>query len=362
MSHRVILVGAGNIAHTHAEAVAAQGDRARVVAVVDVDADRLAAFGAKHDVAGLYTRYEEALDREEADGVVLCTPPSLHRGQALAAIRQGRHVLCEKPPTLSLAALDDIIAAERGGPARFATVFQQRFGGGAAQLRELLAAGALGRPTFAVCHTLWFREPEYFVVAWRGRWETEGGGPTMGHGIHQMDLLLSVLGPWREVTSVATRLARETNTEDLSAALITFESGAIASVVNSLLSPVQTSYLRFDFDRATVELSHYDGYGDANWIVTGAPGHEAEIDERWAAGRRGARSGHAAQLRAYLDALDAGVAPPVTSADARATLELVAAIYASAFTGRPVRRGEIDAMSPFYRDMSGEMAPWPDRK
>jgi predicted dehydrogenase len=362
MTYRFILVGTGNIAHTHAEAVAALGDRAQIVAAVDVDADRLTTFGAKHDVGRLHTDYDTALARENADAVILCTPPGLHKDQALAAIRSGRHVLCEKPPTLSLADLDEIIAAEKTSRGRFATVFQQRYGGGAAQLRQLHADGTLGRPTVAVCHTLWFREPEYFAVAWRGRWESEGGGPTMGHGIHQMDLMLSVLGPWQEVTATATRLARETNTEDVSAAIITFENGTIASVVNSLLSPRQTSYLRFDFDRATVELSHYDGYGDANFIVTGAPGYEEDVEESWAAGRTGVRSGHLAQLRAVLDALDAGETPPVSSLEARNTLELSAAIYASAFSGRPVRRGEIDAASPHHVNMAGEGAPWPARK
>jgi predicted dehydrogenase len=360
MTYKLVLVGTGGIAHAHAEAVAALGDRARIVAAVDVVADRLAAFGAKHDIGRLYGDYSEALDGvPDADMVVLCTPPMLHKWQALAALARGLVVYCEKPPAVSLADLDEIIVAERGAEGSFATVFQQRYGGGAGQLRELIQAGALGRPTVAVCHTLWYREPAYFAVPWRGRWESEGGGPTMGHGIHQMDLLLSILGPWREVTAVAARLARETNTEDVSAALVTFDSGTVASVVNSLLSPRQTSYLRFDFDTATVELSHYDGYGDADWAVTGAPGHEAEVDRLWAAGRRGTRSGHLAQLRAVLDALDGALPPPVTTVDARNTIELSAAIYASAFTGHPVRRGDIDGSSPYYRHMAGEAAPWP---
>jgi predicted dehydrogenase len=358
MTYKLILVGAGNIANTHADAVAALGDRARVVAAVDLDADRLAAFGAKHDIDHLYCSYEMALKATPtADMVVLCTPPVVHKAQALAAITRGMTVYCEKPPTLSLADLDEIIGAERApGAGRFATVFQQRYGGGAAQLRALLADGTLGRPTVAVCHTLWFREPEYFAVPWRGRWESEGGGPTMGHGIHQMDLLLSVLGAWSEVTAVATRRARITNTEDISAALVTFADGTVATIVNSLLSPRQTSYLRFDFEHATVELEHYDGYGDADFIVTGAPGREIEIGRRWAAGRTGVRSGHVTQLRAVLDALDAGVPPPVTSDQARATLELSAAIYASAFTGRPVRRGALDPA--FTAGMAGGGAPW----
>ena len=58
----------------------------------------------------------------------------------------------------------------------------------------------------------------------------------MEHGIHQMDLLLAVLGPWREVVAVAAA-GPATATEDLSCAIVTFDSGAVATVVNSLLSP-----------------------------------------------------------------------------------------------------------------------------
>jgi hypothetical protein len=59
-----------------------------------------------------------------------------------------------------------------------------------------------------------------------------------------------------------------------------------------------------------------------------------------------------------LDALDAGVAPPVTLPDTRSTVEFVAALYASAFTGRPVRAGQIGPDSPFAQRMNGTGAPW----
>jgi predicted dehydrogenase len=209
----------------------------------------------------------------------------------------------------------------------------------------------------AVCNTLWLRTDEYFAVPWRGRWQTEGGGPTMGHGIHQFDLLLSILGDWREVVAVAARQARPTATEDLSCAIVTFASGAVATVINSLLSPRQTSYLRFDFEHATVELEHLYGYADTNWSVTAAPGHE-EVTSAWAAGLAGRPSGHAAQIAEVLDALESGTPPPVPMADAIRTVELAAAIYASAFTRAPVTRGEIGPASPFYARMDGTGAPW----
>lgn len=366
-TYDLAIVGTGGIAAVHAADVARLGGRARISAVVDVDADRLRAFVARLGELGLpepkgYLDLAELLAEQRPDLVDLCTPPGLHASQATACLSRGLTVLCEKPPALSLAEFDDITAAEAAGGGRFATVFQHRFGSGAQALRRLAGDARLGEPLTAVCHTLWFRPDDYFAVPWRGRWGVEGGGPTMGHGIHQMDLLLSVLGEWREVVAVAARRARPTDTEDLSCAIVTFASGAVASVVNSLLSPRETSHLRFDFAHATVELTHLYGYGDDDWTVTAAPGHAEAVAAAWAEGPAGRPSGHGAQLRAVLDALDAGEAPPVDSADARATMELVAAIYQSAFTGRPVGRGEIGRESPFYFRMEGTGAPWPPVK
>ncbi|HEV2783167.1 MAG TPA: Gfo/Idh/MocA family oxidoreductase [Actinophytocola sp.] len=355
----IAIVGTGGIAAVHADAIQRLGGRARIVAVVDVEALRLEEFAARWGVPRRYAKLNAMLAGESPDVIHLCTPPWLHREQAIACLRRGHTVLCEKPPALSLAGLAAIEGAESAGRGRFATVFQHRFGGAARSLRRLVGDPRLGRPLTAVCNTLWLRTDEYFTVPWRGKWETEGGGPTMGHGIHQFDLLLSILGPWRQVVAVATRLARPTATEDLSCAIVTFDSGAVATVTNSLLSPRQTSYLRFDFEHATVELEHLYGYADSDWTVTPAPGHEEEVTAAWEAGLTGVSSGHAAQFTAVLDAIEAGAAPPVTITDTAATMKLIASIYASAFTGTSVARGQIGPGSPFYERMDGTGAPWP---
>ena len=352
------IVGTGVIAGFHAAALDRQGERSEIVAATDIDPAALAAFGEKWSVPRLYPDLDALLAAESPDLVHLCTPPGLHAPQAVAALSRGAHVLCEKPPVLSLAELDAVAAAADEGGGRFATVFQHRFGSGAAALRGLVGDPRLGRPTTAVCHTLWFRPDSYFAVPWRGRWDVEGGGPTMGHGIHQFDLLLSIMGEWREVVAVAARQAKPTATEDLSCAIVTFANGAVATVVNSLVSPREASYLRFDFEHATVELDHVYGYGDDDWTVTAAPGHDEEVARAWAAAPTGVRSGHDAQLAAVLDALARSEPPPVSLVDTRATVELIAATYASAFTGRRVAAGELGPDSPFYHRMDGTGAPW----
>jgi predicted dehydrogenase len=349
----VAIVGTGAIAGFHAEALAG---RARIIAATDVDAAALAAYESKWSVPAVYPTLDALLANEKPDLATLCTPPGLHAPQAIACLAKGVSVLCEKPPVLSLAELDRIEVAT-SAETFFATVFQHRFGSGAVRLRGLMGDDRLGRPLSAVCHTLWFRADEYFAVPWRGKWDVEGGGPTMGHGIHQFDLLLSIMGEWREVVAVAARQAKPTATEDLSCAIVTFANGAVATIVNSVVSPRESSYLRFDFEHASVELDHVYGYSDKNWRVTAAPGHESSVASAWADGPD-TPSGHKAQFAEVLSAMESGAAPPVSLVDTRITVELIAAIYASAFTGARVRRGDLTPDSPFYQRMDGSGAPW----
>ncbi|MET9231574.1 Gfo/Idh/MocA family oxidoreductase [Lentzea sp. NPDC003310] len=357
---RAAVVGTGAIAAAHAEALRSLGDRVELVAVVDVDADRASAFAREWGVPAVHPTPAALLEAEDLDVVHVCTPPRHHAPLALECLAADVHVLVEKPPALSLGEIDALIAAEQASAGRVATVFQHRFGPAALRLRRLVAEGVFGRSFVARCDTLWYRGDAYFEVPWRGSWDSEGGGPTMGHGIHQFDLLLSVLGPWREIRAVAVRQARAVATEDVSMALVTFADGTVASVVNSLLSPRETSQLRFDFDHATVEVEHLYGYTDAHWTVTPAPGHD-EVVTRWRAEPSGVVSSHRCQLAAFLDALDAGETPPVTLADARNTMEFIAALYASAFTGGVVKAGELGPDSPFYATMEGSGAPWDAR-
>jgi len=363
VTRRAAIVGTGAIAHAHAQAIAALAGRIELAAVVDLDADRAAAFSAEHAAAGtgvaaaVYSDLATLLASERLDLVHICTPPGTHVPLATQALRAGVAALIEKPTALSLAEMDELVAvsAQTGIPAL--TVFQHRYGAAAVRLRSLVADGALGRPLVATCETLWHRTADYFDLPWRGRWEVEGGGPTMGHGIHQFDLLLSVLGPWRRLSAFAARQALPTDTEDVSMALVEFDSGALATVVNSIVSPRETSRLRFDFEHATVEVEHLYGYTEADWRFTPAPGHE-HLAERWTVDSDGETSSHRSQLTAILDALDAEVTPGVDAGEARRTLEFAAATYASAFRGRPVRAGEIAGDDPFVGSMSGGAVPW----
>lgn len=355
---RSAIIGTGGIAHAHAQAIGALGDRMRLVAVSDIDAARAREFAAAYGVDRTYSTAEELFAQGGVDLVHICTPPQTHAALAISAMRSGVPALVEKPTALTLAEMDEIarVEAETGVPTL--TVFQHRFGPAVRHLRRLVREGVLGRPLVATCETLWYRTDDYFAVPWRGRWDVEGGGPTMGHGIHQFDVLLAVLGPWAEVTAIAARQLRPTDTEDVSAALVRFDNGAVATVVNSLLSPRESSRLRFDFEHATVEVEHVYGYEGSDWGFTPAPGRN-DLAEIWAAGAASSgRSSHRDQFAAIAAALAAGEPPEVSTADARRTLEFAAATYASAFLRVPVAAGTIAGDHPFMTSMSGGRVPW----
>jgi predicted dehydrogenase len=367
MATRIIVVGAGAIASAHLTAVSSTG-RAEVTWLVDVHASRADDLARRRGVPRWGTSLEQALDNG-ADLVVLCTPPRTHVTLAAVALEAGVAVLTEKPPTRSLAEMDELLETEARTHGRVGVVFQHRFGSAGRRAAQMLApgpdggAGPLGRPMVALCNTLWFRGSSYFEVPWRGRWDEEGGGTTLGHGIHQLDLMLALLGPWTEVRAMAARLARDTDTEDVSTALVRFQSGALATIVNTVLSPREVSALRVDTDRATLELEHLYAYDETNWRLTAAPGHEA-VEAAWAADaqRHCIPSSHKVQLEMVLDALTSGAPLPVPLSETRPTMELVTAIYASAFTGGDVRAGDIVPGHPFYRHMFGNGTPWPPRK
>ena len=257
-------------------------------------------------------------------------------------------MLLEKPPTTNLADMDVLAAAEAASAGSVYVVFQHRHGSGARRAHQLLTSGALGAPQVAVCETLWYRPDSYFLPDWRGNWDGEGGGPTLGHGIHQIDLLLHLMGDWESLDARAARIGRPIEFEDVSMAVVTFASGAIGSVVTSLLSPRELSRIRIDTTGGTLEVNHVYGYRDADWSWSPAPdASEADtlrsrsraqaattessrpsaiVPDIWdASAGADVPSNHAAQINQLIDDLLADRPHDTTLASARPTMEFVTA-------------------------------------
>jgi predicted dehydrogenase len=349
---RIAIIGTGGIARSHVRAVKSVGERAELVAAVDVDGERAGTFCKEHGIPASYAGTEKMLSEERPDLALICTPPGSHKELSVRCLEAGAWVLCEKPLCASLAEMDEIEAAEKRTGNYCASVFQWRFGSGAEHLKGLMEAGELGRPLVGLCNTTWYRDDAYYAVPWRGRWETELGGPTMGHGIHVMDLFLWLLGDWAEVRAMMGTLDRDIEVEDVSMALVRFENGAMGSVVNSVLSPRQETDLRLDFQKATVELTGLYGYRNESWRYS-VPG-EGEVPERWRELPEERPSSHASQLERMLESMERGERPQVSGPDVRPTIEFLTCLYKSAITGEPVRRGSVDRDDPFYHRIYGE--------
>ena len=352
-TYRAVLAGTGAIGDAHARAVEATQGRVKLVAATDLDAGRVRDFAARHHIPETFTDFAAMLRATQPDLVIVATPPGQHVPMSVAAMDAGAWVWCEKPLCGSLADVDKLQAAEARTGRYTACVFQMRFASSTAHLRDLADSGQLGRPLVAVCNTLWFRDAAYYAAPWRGTW-AELGGPTTVLGIHAMDQLLHLFGDWTEVRALAATLDRSVEVEDVSMALVTFANRAVASVVNSALSPRQETYLRLDYQKATVELTHLYSYTRDNWRFTLTPGaHDDGLLQAWQSFPPDVGSTHAAQLAALVADMDAGRRPLTSGAEARRTIELLTAIYKSAFTGEVVRAGSIQPGDPFYAAVHG---------
>ncbi|MEJ1157573.1 Gfo/Idh/MocA family protein [Prosthecomicrobium sp. N25] len=332
----VAVVGCG-IGRSHIfEGYANHPDRFRVLAICDLDDERLKKVGDEFAVPIRTKSFDELLAMPDLDIVDICTPPGLHVPQTLAALAAGKEVVCEKPIAGSLADVDRLIEAEKAARGRVMPIFQYRWGNGYQKARQVVGAGLAGRPYAATVETHWKRTAEYYAVPWRGKFATELGGVLVTHAIHIHDMLVGLMGPIRSVFARVATLVNDIEVEDTVAASLEMESGALVTLSCNLGSAVEISRMRAIYENVTFEsgTACYSP-GDEPWTITpvstAAPAIEAELGRFQPVHRR-----FQGQVEAYHDALLSGGELPVTLADARRSLELVTAIYHSAETGRPV--------------------------
>lgn len=346
MTRKVAIVGLG-IGAMHLKAWRDLPAQFQVTAVVDLNADRIAQAQAGGAVEAM--DFETMLQRPEIDVVDICTPPALHAPMIEAALKAGKHVVCEKPLLSSLAECDRIAQIARDSGRVLMPVFQYRFGDGFRRLRALIDGGLAGKLFLASIETAWSRDSVYYSVPWRGAKATEWGGCLITHAIHAHDALDWLVGPITTVNAAATTRVNPIETEDCAVATVTLASGALASLSVTLGAAEEISRLRFHFEGFTAEsnLEPYK-FGFDGWRFTArAKDKQAEIN-RVAGSLAPAKQGFAGQFLAFAEALDKGAPPPVTLADARRSIELLTALYRSARTRETVEL-PIPASAPDYR-------------
>ncbi len=333
----VAVVGLG-IGATHLAAYAALPDRYVVRAVCDLNGEKAEAAAAMHAGAAAVTSFAGLTAIPDLDVVDICTPPNTHRSLIEQALAAGFHVICEKPVTGSLRDLDAIEQAAAKAKGTLSPIFQYRFGNGLQKLKLLQEKGICGTPYLATIETSWRRDADYYAVPWRGKWDTELGGCCLSQAIHAHDILSYVNGP---VKNAYARLATRVNpieVEDCAAISIEMANGSLATLAVTLGAAEELSRIRFMFENLTVESRSAHPYriGDDPWYFKGKSLEiEAEIASTLAGFEPCAES-FAGQFARIHASITGGRPLPVTLADARASLELITAIYHSAETGTAV--------------------------
>jgi predicted dehydrogenase len=332
---RFALVGAGNIAATHAAAIQSMPG-ASLVAVATRHPERGPAFAARYG-AEWHADYAEALARPDVNVVAICTPQDLHAPITLAAAQAGKHVLCEKPMARNAVECDAMLAACAQAGVTLGVIFQSRFDPLVRRCRELLQSGRLGRLVWANARTLWYRDAAYFQSApWRGQ-ASQGGGVLINQAIHDIDLLIWLAGLPARVTAQLRTLVHAVEIEDAAQILLEYPGGAIGAIQAATVAfPGYPERLEFFGTDGAVILHKGEGRLDWHFRDSREDGSEtAPVSSGATAALAISALGHIAQYHDFAAALREARPPLVDGHAARQSMLLLDAIYRSARSGQP---------------------------
>lgn len=349
--HKVLLIGAGSICRTHIDAFEGLDGRAKIVGVVSLHISSAEKVIAEKKLdARAYTDYKEALANEECDIVSVCTPPDSHCEIAVHCLNAGKHVLVEKPMAPSLAECDEMIAAAQASGRKLAVVAQSRFLTAVYRTKRLIDSGRLGRLLYSQVNSFWYRGKSYYDLAWRGQWKSEGGGCTLVHAVHHIDLLQWMTGMPKSVTAVIGNVAHDNSEEeDVSMAIFQYADGSLAQLTASLVCHGQKQALLFAGEHASIEIPHAlsadvpleNGFPTENGALL------KDLEESYQAIPALPYEGHQGLAAHLLDAIE-NDSPVLTDGEAgRRTMELIMAIYKSAATRQAVSL-PLSKEDPFY--------------
>jgi predicted dehydrogenase len=351
---RVAVVGTGNISPSHIRAYLALADRCTIVALCDLTPAKAEALARELGVEGatVYASHDEVIARGDVDLVSVCTPPSTHEQISIDFLEAGVNVLCEKPMAPSLAACDAILAAEARGGAIFSSVAQNRYRDDVVRLKAAVDSGLAGAVSHVAVDSAWWRGLPYYDLWWRGTWAEEGGGCTLNHAVHHIDLLLWLLGAPESVTAVLTNATHENaEIEDLSVAVLAYQR-ALATITSSVVHHGERQRIVVQGREASVSLD-----GEVIAEVTQpngfpVPGGNTDLVAQLQAVTAGQpalpHTGHQGQIDDVLRAIETGGRPAIDGRDGRRTIEMITAIYQAGIERRTVDL-PLAADDPYYQ-------------
>ena len=327
--YNVAIVGAG-IGGEHSDGYAVLPDLFRVKTICDLNAGR-ASLIAERSGAKVESDIATVLNDPKIDIIDICLPPMLHYQAVEKALRHGKHVICEKPLTTSISDADRLIKVALETRKRVFPIFQYRYGLATSRMRALIDAGLTGKPLIATLETHWSRDSLYYSVDWRGTWAGEQGGVILGHAIHIHDLLTFIFGPIQSVFADVATLVNTIEVEDCAALSIRMKSGALVTSSTTLGAAKDTSRLKFCFEGLTVESENLPyNPADGQWTFTARAPYEQSKVDACVNSITFAHPSFSGFFEAVAQALQGDDSSTVMLEDAKQSLELVTAIYASA--------------------------------
>lgn len=344
------LVGCGMIARFHAKALA-EIPEARVAALVSRTPANAAALLRETGTPAcpVFASVEEAVQAPGVDVVVITTPSGAHLEPAVAAASAGKHVVVEKPLEITAGRCDRIIAACDANRVKLCTIFPSRFADSSRALKAAVEAGKFGRLTLGETACKWWRSQAYYDEGgWKGTQALDGGGALMNQAIHNVDLLLWMMGDPTHVAGFAATLAHERiEVEDTAVAVLRFKGGALGVIqATTSVHPGYPKTIAVHGDKGSAVIEQEDVL---RWDFAPETDEDRRVRERFAAkvGASGgaadpkaiSHEGHRRQLADFVDAVQSDRAPQVDGREGRRAVAVIEAVYESNRTGRAVEVG-----------------------
>ena len=227
MKVKIGIVGCGLIAQIHAAAIQSLKNM-ELIGVCDVNLQIANAFATSHSCR-VYPDFLSMLSDPAVDAISLCVPPSLHLPLTKQAAAAHKHVIVEKPLTLTPAAAHEMIETCRNEGVLLCGILQHRFDPLIRTLKDLWQSGIFGPLYLADVRVLWFRDDCYYEQAsWRKM--LENGGVMLNQAIHYLDLIQYLAGDISTVNGTCRTLGHAIEPEDCVTATFEFESGAIGTL------------------------------------------------------------------------------------------------------------------------------------
>lgn len=344
------IIGCGMIANSHAISILSD-DRAELVAVCGgSDRKKLADFAAKYHCSEVYTDYNDLVRSSNVDAVCICTPSGLHGKCTVAAAKEGKHILCEKPLDIKTDVMTEMINAAHNYHVKLGCVFPNRTRSGLIKAKQILDAGKLGKMNIVECQYVGYRSPEYYS-GWKGTRALDGGGCLMNQGIHAIDTMCWLAGEVKSVYGNAAAMLRKIEVEDTAMALLEFKNGARGVVMGTTISNVPENAPEGDKLRIECEYGTICYVNGKTFLYVRRPASSGssevtrtELDEDPGASVVSSADrpenidmeSHTFIVKDMISAILEDRQPYITGESARQCVDLVLGIYESSRTGKRV--------------------------